>query len=457
MKKYIESEVVELKERYSKTIIKEIVSFLNADGGTIFIGVTDSGDVCGVDNVDETLREISDIITNKIEPNPQDEITSELRFEGGKTIIVIKVNKGAKHIYCQKKYGFSSAGCTIRIGTTCKEMTAEQIKIRYEQKFIDTEYMLKKRSSLLDLSFRELKIYYAERGYRLADSSFESNLNLRNEEGEYNLLAEILADRNNIPFIFVKFKGSSKASISERSDYGYGCLISTYMKIKNRLEAENISISDTTVRPRKDTFLFDYDAVSEAVINALVHNDWTITEPQISMFQDRMEILSHGGLPAGMNEKQFYEGISKPRNVTLMRIFLMMGLTEHTGHGIPTIINRYGRQVFEITRNYIRCTIPFEKNVTAGIVKEDVGLNEDYVGDSSNSSNSENSSVASLNKTQREVVGLLIENPSYTAEDLSKSIGVTTRTIERVFKVLRDKKIIERIGSKRDGSWMVVK
>ena len=151
-----------------------------------------------------------------------------------------------------------------------------------------------------------------------------------------------MADNNNIPFIFVKFKGTNKASISQRSDYGYGCILTTYDKIKNRLQAENISISDTTVRPRRDIFLFDYDCVNEAVLNALVHNDWTITEPQISMFEDRIEILSHGGLPRGMTKKQFFDGISKPRNTTLMRIFLNMGLTEHTGHGIPTIVNRYG-------------------------------------------------------------------------------------------------------------------
>ena len=259
MNKYVESETLELKEKYIDTIAKEIVSFLNGAGGTILIGVKDNGVVIGVDKIDETLRKISDIITSQIEPNPQDEISSELKFDKGKTIIAIHINKGLNPIYCQKKYGFSSVGCTIRIGTSCKEMTPEQIKIRYEKKFIDTEYMLKRRSHSSDLSFRELKIYYSEKGYRLEDKSFETNLNLRNDTGEYNLLAELLSDRNNIPFIFVKFQGENKASISERSDYGYGCILTTYEKIKSRLQAENICISDTKVRPRKDTYLFNYD------------------------------------------------------------------------------------------------------------------------------------------------------------------------------------------------------
>ena len=82
--------------------------------------------------------------------------------------------------------------------------------------------------------------------------------------------------------------------------------LTTYDKIKNRLQAENVSISDTTVRPRRDIFLFDYDCVNEAVLIALVHNDWTITEPQISMFEDRIEVLSHGGLPRGMTKKTIF-------------------------------------------------------------------------------------------------------------------------------------------------------
>lgn len=271
MPKYIESEILKLKEKYTDVICKEIVSFLNASGGTIIIGVKDDGTVVGVDKIDETFKKISDIITTQIEPNPQDEVNSEIRFEEGKTLIVVNVSKGIKHIYCQKKYGFSSAGCSIRVGTTCREMTPEQIRVRYENKFIDSEYMLKKGASQIDLSFKELKIYYNEKDYHLDDKTFEANLNLRNQNGEYNLLAELLADRNNIPLIFVKFKGNNKAAISERSDYGYRCIITSYEKIKNRLQAENVCISDTTVRPRKDTYLFDYDCVNEAVLNALVH------------------------------------------------------------------------------------------------------------------------------------------------------------------------------------------
>ena len=442
MSQYIESEKVELKAKYTDTICKDIVAFLNADGGQIFVGVDDSGNVVGVDKIDETLKKISDVITMQIEPNPQEEIRTELKFDAGKTIIALYISKGTRNIYCQKKYGFSSSGCVIRIGTTCKEMTSEQIRIRYEKNFYDEEYMLKKRASRADLTFRELKIYYAEKGFHVDDSSFEANFNLRNKDGDYNLLAELLADKNNIPFTFVKFNGIDKAAISERNDFGFGCILSVYEKIKARLSAENICISDTTVRPRKDRYLFDFDAVNEAVLNALVHNDWTVTEPQISLFTDRMEILSPGGLPSGMSIEDFYEGISHPRNSTLMRVFLNMGLTEHTGHGVPTIIKKYGKEAFEITDNYIKCRIPYDKNVlemSGQSVGISVGIN------------------VGINKTEKAVLGLLISNPEMTAEEIAIEVGVTKRTIERTLVSLKKKGLIERIGSNKNGSWAVVK
>lgn len=207
--------------------------------------------------------------------------------------------------------------------------------------------------------------------------------------------------------------------------------------------AENICISDTTVRPRKDIYLFDFNCVNEALINSLVHNDWTITEPQISMFSDRLEILSYGGIPNGMTKEQFYQGISKPRNATLMRIFLNMGLTEHTGHGVPTIIERYGKEVFEIEDNYIKCIIPFEKDVLAKIENKRISKNDNF--------------IFNLNKTEKNVITNLIDNPNISLSELAEIIGVTKRTVERAFKNLQKKNILEKVGTKSKGQWIVVR
>lgn len=441
---YTESEVIELKAKYTDTICKDIVAFLNTDGGDVIIGVDDNGNVVGIDNVDETSQKISDIITDQIEPNPQAIIRSEIRYENGKTLLLIHVQKGIRPLYCQKKYGFSSAGCVVRIGTTCRNMTSEQIRVRYEKNFVDSDLMIVTPAKYASISFKILKVYYAEKGYHLDDSSFETNLNLRTPNGHYNLLAELLSDKNMIPLITVKFQGTDKASVSERNDYGNQCLLFCYEQIKNRLAAENICVSDTTVRPRIDHYLFDFDCVNEAVINALVHNDWNISQPLISLFDDRIEIFSHGGLPKGQTTESFFKGISKPRNDMLMRIFLNMNLTEHTGHGIPVILSKYGKEVFDINESYIQVTIPYDQFALTSLNdSKNVGLR---VGIN-----------VGLNSTEKRTIQLLLEHPDKTADSLSADIGVTKRTVERTLKKLQEKGLIKRNGSKKTGNWIIIK
>lgn len=148
------------------------------------------------------------------------------------------------------------------------------------------------------------------------------------------------------------------------------------------------------------------------------------------MFRDRLEVFSHEGLPSGMTKEQLFDGISKLRNATLMRIFLNMELTEHTVYGIPTIAEKHEKEVFEIESNYIRCTVPFDREMIDQMDKRNVDLN----------------------KTEKKVIELLIENPRVTSVELAEKIGVIKRTIERTFKSLQEKYMIERIGSKQNGS-----
>ena len=83
-----------------------------------------------------------------------------------------------------------------------------------------------------------------------------------------------------------------------------------------------------------------------------------------------------------------------------------MGLTEHTGHGIPTIIKNYGKEVFEITDNYIKCRIPYNKKVLE-MSRQSVGTN------------------VGINKTEKAVLEILIRNPKKTAEEMAIEIEST--------------------------------
>ena len=447
---FYESDTIELKERYTQTLTRELVSFLNTNGGQIYIGITDYGKVVGVNDeqLDETQRMVSDCITNQIEPNPQSEIKSELIFIDGKKIILISVNKGFKPIYCIKKYGFSSKGCLVRIGTTCKEMSPEEIEYRYKNTFIDNDYILKAPSKYFPLSFEMMKILLVSKGLHINHASFDATYNLKRMDGSYNLLAELLSDKNSIPLIFVKFLGDNKATISQRSDYGDQSILLGYQKLKDRLVAENICKTNTTVRPRIDEYLYDMDCVNEALVNAIVHNDWTISEPLVSFYSDRIEITSHGGIPKDMSRAEFFNGVSNPRNSVLMRIFLKLGIVEHTGHGIPMIVEKYGKEAFDIHDSYINVIIPFNKNVM--VTMNQFGKN-DGKNDGKNLINEE------LTENEKRILLELINNPSVPYDQLVNDLKISRRTVSRVFVSLVEKGYIERIGTNKKGYWKIIK
>ena len=112
----------------------------------------------------------------------------------------------------------------IRIGSSCREMSESQINERYKLRFFDDDLIVSSPINLKVIIFFYIKNSYLEMGYKLNDDTFESNLKLVNNNGEYNVMAELLSDNNRYSLIFVKFNGLNKASISQRSDYGNNLL-----------------------------------------------------------------------------------------------------------------------------------------------------------------------------------------------------------------------------------------
>ncbi len=441
--RFMETDRVELKEKISDSLPKEIESFLNTEGGEIYIGVDDEGNVVGVENIDSALRSISDILSDQIEPNAIDCVRPEVSFVDSKTIIKIIIKKGYSSLYCIKKYGFSSSGCHYRVGTTCKSMTLEMIKKKFEAGLSNFDMLVRKESYYSDMKFTKFKMLLLENGYHLEENSFERNFKLRTNDGSYNYLAELLADENSIPFIFAKFKGKTKATFSERSDYGNQCIILAYERMKERLKLENICKTITNPRPRRDIYLYDMDAVNEALVNAIIHNDYRITDPQVAFFDDRLEIISHGGLPNGLTKNEFFNGVSKPRNEQLMEIFARLGIVEHTGHGIPVIVEKYGKEAFEISDSYIRVTIPFN---------EEVLLNHGAI----------SGAISGVNRDELEAKEKIIlpeieANPNLTTRQLSETLNIPFRSVQRYISNLREKGFIDRVGANKNGYWKVLK
>lgn len=213
-----------------------------------------------------------------------------------------------------------------------------------------------------DLTFRQLKIHYEGNGMILNDN-FARNLNLLTDEGKYNYNAYLLADENNISIKLVKYLGTSKMELIENQEYGYCCLITATQRILDRLTVENTVYAKIEYNGRKEVEMIDSKALKEAVINAMVHSDYTLTTtPIIELYSDRIEITSGGGLPQGLSQEEFLEGVTAPRNKELIRVFKDVDLIENIGSGVLRILDAYDKSCFKFMEHFLRVSFKYKEN-----------------------------------------------------------------------------------------------
>ena len=200
-----------------------------------------------------------------------------------------------------------------------------------------------KESKYQDLTFNQLKTYYASKNIVLNDSTFLQNLHLLTKENKYNIMAQLLSDNSHVPIRVAIFDGKTKASkMYSVKEFGYKCLLFSLNDVLNYGEVLNVPQADerNRVMERNEGMLFDFDAFREAVINAFLHNEWiNLNEPMITVYYDRIEILSRGTLAPLQTLNGFYEGHSIPVNDKLSEMFLQLHISEETGRGIPTIVS----------------------------------------------------------------------------------------------------------------------
>lgn len=178
----------------------------------------------------------------------------------------------------------------------------------------------------------------------------------------------------------------------------------------------------------------------EAVINAVLHNKWVEgNEPMISVFSDRIEILSRGTLAPAQTMEGFFLGESIPVNEKLSEIFLQLHISEKSGRGVPKITEMYGKDAFSFRENSIVVTIPFERiNKVGNKVGKKVGDKKP------------------LNSRRQKIIAEMRDNPNITTAELHSILGVSETAVENNISFLRENGYIERVGSKKAGYWKVL-
>ena len=338
-------------------IEKEVVAFLNyKEGGYIYIGIDKDGSIVGVNDVDDCMLRLKDRIKHNISPSAMGLFDIAEEQMDGHSIIKVTVASGIEKPYFKTKYGMTPRGAFMRVGTSAEPMPQEQI---------DRLFAMRTRNSIgrivsnrQDLSFEQLRIYYDERGKRLNDN-FKRTLELLTDEGKYNYVAYLLADENGNSIKVAKYSSLDRCDLVENNEYGYCSLIKATKSVLSKLDIENKTAATITPMERIETPLWNKVALREAVINAIVHNDYSFeVPPKFEIFPDRLEITSAGRLPESLTREEFFNGISIPRNKELMRIYRDVELVESLGSGIPRILRAYGEDCFKFTDNFIRIILP---------------------------------------------------------------------------------------------------
>jgi len=430
---------IEYKEILTKEldIEKEVIAFLNyKEGGYIYIGIDKNGKAIGVDDVDNCMLKLKDRIKNNISPSAMGLFDISEEKIDDKNIVKVTVASGIEKPYFKSKYGMTSKGAYIRVGTSAEQMP---------QEMIDRLFSMRTRNSIgrivsnrQDLTFEQLRIYYDEHGKRLNDN-FARSLELLTDSDKYNYVAYLLSDENGNSIKVAKYSSLDRCDLTENNEYGYCSLIKATKSVLAKLDIENRTAATITPVERKETPLWDKVALREAVINAIVHNDYSFeVPPKFEIFPDRLEITSAGRLPESLTREEFFSGISIPRNKELMRIYRDVELVESLGSGIPRILRAYGEECFKFTDNFIRITFPVSGQGKSG------------------EKTTQKTTQKATQKTAQKILHYIKQDASISRNKLAELCGISPDGIKWQLNKMQKNGVIRRVGPNKGGYWEVI-
>ena len=352
-----ETRILEFKETITNTFLKTVSAFSNYNGGTILFGVDDDGNVKGLSDVKQACLDIENKINDSIIPQPN--YTLEIQNNDQTIKLTIKSGLQKPYLYKSKAYKRNDTA-TIEVDT-----------LEFSRLVLDG-----KNISFEELPCKDQKLSFEILHRRLKESiqiqTFNQDtlktLNLYDNVNGFNNAAGILADKNHFPGIDIVKFGENISIIQKRSTFENTSALEVYEKaidvFRDYYQYEVIRGAD-----RKMIEKIPEAAFREAIANALIHRVWDVnSQIRVSMFDDRIEVVSPGGLPAGITAEEYLSGkLYVLRNRNLANVFYRLGFVEIFGTGITRIKQLYVESLikpeFEVSENIIKIVLPvFETN-----------------------------------------------------------------------------------------------
>ena len=353
-----ETRTLEFKESITNTFLKTVSAFSNYDGGSILFGIDDDGNVKGIPDPVQACLDIENKINDSISPQPN----YILELQNNDQTIKLTVRPGEQKPYLYKSKAYKrNDSATIEVDTLeFSRLVLDGKNIRFE------ELPCKKQNLSFDVLQHKLKESVQ---IELFNKDTLKILNLYNDQNGYNNAAGILADQNDFPGIDIVKFGENISIIKKRATFDNISILEVYDKsidiFRDYYQYEVIESAD-----RKKVEKVPEAAFREAIANALIHRVWDVeSQIRVLMFDDKIEIVSPGGLPAGITEDEYLDGkILVLRNRNLANVFYRLGFVEIFGTGITRIKQLYAESLikpdFEVSENAIKIVLPlFETNV----------------------------------------------------------------------------------------------
>ncbi len=425
--KFLENDKTELKEIYTPDIKKEIIAFANTSGGVLYIGVADNGGVIGIDDVDDTILQITNSIRDSIRPDVTMFIKNETINVDGENIIKLSISEGTRKPYYLTDKGIKPSGVYLRQGNS--KAPASEDAIRSMIKTSDGDSFELHRSFEQNLNFdileKEMQIRNLEFG-----NMQKKNIGILNQDDMFTNLGLIVSDECKHSIKLAIFQGTDKSVFKDRKEFT-GSIFKQLSDVYSALDFYNGTKATFDNLLRVDQRDYSSDAIREALLNAIIHRDYSFSGSVfINVYSDRLEIISLGGLVSGLSLEAVMLGASQPRNEKLAALFYRMKLIESYGIGIGKIISAYkesaNKPIFDNAEGAFRVTLP-NMNVSS---KE-------------------------LTATQSEIVGYLEINSEITRVEIEKLLGVKLTRANAIIKEMLGKGIIIKVGNGKNTKYVL--
>ncbi len=423
---FIENEYTEFKRELTKNIKKEIVAFANSKGGSIYIGVNDNGVITGLKDASSDAESLSGMIREGIKSDLTIYTTININENNGKYYIELKIMSAPNKPYYLADKGLKPSGVFIRHGNASVPASDELIKkmIKENHDAFETEI-----SSNQDLHFDYVTKVFESKNIPFNKSKYK-NLNLVTEYNYFNNLALLISDECPYSIKCAIFEGNNKITFKDRKEFT-GSIFKqledalNYLKLVNRISGKIVDFQ------RVDTYDYPEYALREAILNALIHRNYNFSGSiLISVFDNRCEITSLGGLVLGISIEDILSGVSESRNQNLANIFYRLEYVESYGTGIGRMIDTYKefhkRPKFEITDNVFKVILP-----NVNYKEENVIKNIDYM-------------------SQKErIIAYLKEHKTIKREEIEVLLNIEkSRSKEIILEMIKEG-IIQKCGSGR--------